>query len=343
MVYEGQGESTTGFSAKLVAEDGVEYALAGVMKVGRVADCDITIDDPRVSRAHALITVEGERVTLEDLGSANGSRINNKRTEGITELADGDSVSFENHQFKIVISGLEIDSDLTVINASYDSDETIVGAYTPPVPEEPPKPAPGPVVASDTSNLPGSWVESDDDGQHTRILMPGAADEVAAAVAAMSSKSSQRGSDEVHLQVIEDGVPGQRFELEVSGGDEPDVWEIGRGASCEISLSTPSVSTRHAQLIHQNDRWRLVNLVSANGIYVNEEKRLTAYLADGDKIRLGMANLVFHTAAGAPAKRRPAAVSGAVADSEPGGRSKGLVIAVVLAVVIGVAFLAYQM
>ena len=76
----------TEFSAKLVTEDGIEHVLSGEMKVGRVAECDITIEDPKVSRAHAMIRVEGERVTVEDLGSANGSRINDKRADGVAQF-----------------------------------------------------------------------------------------------------------------------------------------------------------------------------------------------------------------------------------------------------------------
>src|SRR5438105_2831575 len=40
--------------------------------VGRAADCDITIADGTVSRRHLRILV-GEELTIEDLGSANGS------------------------------------------------------------------------------------------------------------------------------------------------------------------------------------------------------------------------------------------------------------------------------
>lgn len=47
------------FSATLVAQDGTEHDLAGEMRVGRTDDCEITLDDPRVSRNHALLRVRG--------------------------------------------------------------------------------------------------------------------------------------------------------------------------------------------------------------------------------------------------------------------------------------------
>ncbi|MBL4634948.1 MAG: sigma 54-interacting transcriptional regulator [Kofleriaceae bacterium] len=48
----------------------------GKITIGRSEDCDIQIDDASVSRQHALLCVAlSEMVTLEDLGSANGTRV----------------------------------------------------------------------------------------------------------------------------------------------------------------------------------------------------------------------------------------------------------------------------
>ncbi len=346
----------TEFSASLVTEDGTEHVLAGEMKVGRVAECDITIEDPKVSRAHAMIRVEGERVTVEDLGSANGSRINDKRAEGVAGLSDGDTLSFENHHLTVVITGVTVDEDQTVVNLPDDDDATVVGGYTPaepepapepaaaappPAPEPAPEPPPAPAApkSAAASSLPGSWVEDEDDGEHTQILMPGTA-----ADSAMESHVHDRESEQAHLQVIVEGNGTDLFELEISGGTDPDVWEVGRAETCQIALSDPSVSSRHAQLIHQNGRWRLVNLVSANGIYVNEEKRLTAYLGDGDKIRLGMANLVFRTAVGAAAAAAPApSVSSSTSAADGGGGKSKLIYIGIGVVVIGLALAAWKM
>ena len=58
-----QEQNAAGFKAQLIAEDGTAHELAGELKVGRVADCDIHLDNPKVSRTHALIKVDGEVVT----------------------------------------------------------------------------------------------------------------------------------------------------------------------------------------------------------------------------------------------------------------------------------------
>jgi two-component system, NtrC family, response regulator AtoC len=46
--------------------------------LGRVPESDVVIDDPSVSRRHAMLTVSS-RITLEDLGSTNGTTIQGRR------------------------------------------------------------------------------------------------------------------------------------------------------------------------------------------------------------------------------------------------------------------------
>ena len=60
--------------------------------VGRGPECALTIPSGLVSRQHACIVVDGERVTLRDLGSKNGTRLGARRVEGELPLADGDEV-----------------------------------------------------------------------------------------------------------------------------------------------------------------------------------------------------------------------------------------------------------
>jgi len=50
----------------------------GQLSVGRDADCDVSIDDPSVSRRHAMLHL-GATPSIEDLGSANGVRVRGAR------------------------------------------------------------------------------------------------------------------------------------------------------------------------------------------------------------------------------------------------------------------------
>jgi hypothetical protein len=60
--------------------------------IGRSATCQITIDDPLVSREHAKIRVSQDTLTIEDLGSRNGVLVGGKPVKKVVELADGDRI-----------------------------------------------------------------------------------------------------------------------------------------------------------------------------------------------------------------------------------------------------------
>jgi len=51
---------------------------AGTVTIGRGSNCDIEIDDRSISRRHAILSI-GETVTIEDLGSANGTFVRGQR------------------------------------------------------------------------------------------------------------------------------------------------------------------------------------------------------------------------------------------------------------------------
>src|SRR5260221_12208855 len=52
-----------------------ELPRDGEVVLGRGHEADVFIDDPSVSRCHARLRVDRSRVTVEDLASANGTRI----------------------------------------------------------------------------------------------------------------------------------------------------------------------------------------------------------------------------------------------------------------------------
>jgi len=64
----------------------------GQFVVGRSAGCQLSLDDPLVSRRHALLVVSREGVTVEDLGSRNGVVINGDRIGGARLVAPGDKI-----------------------------------------------------------------------------------------------------------------------------------------------------------------------------------------------------------------------------------------------------------
>jgi predicted component of type VI protein secretion system len=66
--------------------------IEGQFAVGRSAGCQLSLDDPLVSRRHALLVVSREGVTIEDLQSRNGVIVNGQRIGGRTPVKAGDKI-----------------------------------------------------------------------------------------------------------------------------------------------------------------------------------------------------------------------------------------------------------
>ncbi len=64
----------------------------GQFLIGRTSDCQLSLDDPLVSRKHAVLSVQPDGVFIEDLGSRNGVFHNGARVEGRCRVGDGDTV-----------------------------------------------------------------------------------------------------------------------------------------------------------------------------------------------------------------------------------------------------------
>jgi predicted component of type VI protein secretion system len=75
----------------------------GEFALGRSAECQLSLDDPLVSRRHALLVVTPESVTIEDLNSRNGIIVNGERITGRTALGEGDSIVIGSQELTLLL------------------------------------------------------------------------------------------------------------------------------------------------------------------------------------------------------------------------------------------------
>ncbi len=87
----------------------------GEFVIGRAATCQLSLDDPLVSRNHATLNVSSDSVVVADLGSRNGVRVNGDRIESKRTLVHGDQISIGS-QDMVVMSRREFAAD-TLIQA----------------------------------------------------------------------------------------------------------------------------------------------------------------------------------------------------------------------------------
>lgn len=80
-------------TVSFVGADGqrVEFELGWVTVIGRSDEADFTLPDPRASKKHVELKYVGDRYLLKDLGSANGTMVNNNYVD-LHPLVHGDVV-----------------------------------------------------------------------------------------------------------------------------------------------------------------------------------------------------------------------------------------------------------
>ena len=93
--FGGSAQESAAISSWQIVAAGNEFDLkAGENIVGRERGVTVRIDASSISRRHARLVVAGARVTVEDLGSKNGTTVNDRPVQAETELRDGDRIVF---------------------------------------------------------------------------------------------------------------------------------------------------------------------------------------------------------------------------------------------------------
>lgn len=83
--------------------------------VGRSRDCDLQLNLDRISRRHLRLQLDGEQLLVEDLGSTNGTFVNDERIHVPTLLNPGDTLHIADYTFRLTSSD---DSDGTPASRS---------------------------------------------------------------------------------------------------------------------------------------------------------------------------------------------------------------------------------
>jgi pSer/pThr/pTyr-binding forkhead associated (FHA) protein len=76
---------------------------AGETLIGRAEACDIIVSEGLVSRRHARIVLDGGRPYIEDLGSSNGTFVNQARLHGRALLFPGDTVFIGTCEIELIL------------------------------------------------------------------------------------------------------------------------------------------------------------------------------------------------------------------------------------------------
>ena len=111
----------------------------------------------------------------------------------------------------------------------------------------------------------------------------------AAAIDAPLMATGDTAENVAWLVPLEGALTGELMQIRTRG-------VIGTVDGCDIKLLDAAISSRHAEIVlSQGNRFRINDLGSRNGTYVNDKAIASTELVDGDNIRLGRTTFRFKT------------------------------------------------
>jgi predicted component of type VI protein secretion system len=133
---------------RLVIEDGEGHRqvvpFAGdEIRVGRAPDGNpVRLVDRDVSRRHARFLHAGGVVFVEDLGSANGTRVNGERVEGRRRIREGDLIQIGEYDLAIEGGATTAEALSAVVSSTAPTAPSLPATAPPPLPVPSAAPAP---------------------------------------------------------------------------------------------------------------------------------------------------------------------------------------------------------
>jgi len=274
--------------------------------IGRKEGNTIRLTERNVSRRHARILRSNNEVQIEDLGSYNGIRVNNARIAERVSLRISDQVQIGDYKLYLKAEGVEQVDDARTMpierieNVGTTDVMPVAGAPTAPIP-----PTPAPVRTLGVA-------DTDPAGRPVAT---------AAQITALNPPSGHG-----KLVVLSSNFAGKEFEL-----TRPQMI-VGRTDENDLVVNHRSISRNHAKITRDTDtlRYTISDLQSSNGVRVNGQDYGKVELRRGDVVDLGHVRLRFVE----PGEDFVFARDAVIADVEGTGPKKGMMIAIILAVVV---------
>jgi pSer/pThr/pTyr-binding forkhead associated (FHA) protein len=257
------------------ASDGSETEVTDQLLVGRLSESGLVLTEGHPSRRHAMVTVKGTAVTIEDLQSANGTFVNDVRLTAPVMLKSGDRIRFDTDEYVLQIYLPEVPGG--------EGEKTLLRRPEDLAVDAPGNTRSGPAWINPDKHAPG--------GPKTEFIDAAKLKEMMQAPAALAPDVAKPKVDAPTLSVSSGSKKGTRIALRSSA--QHGEWTLGSDTDRDVVFDDEGVSGVHAKITFDGKRWRLSDQMSANGTYVNGKRSNMSYLDDGDRLRFGPVECLF--------------------------------------------------
>jgi pSer/pThr/pTyr-binding forkhead associated (FHA) protein len=262
------------------------------LRIGRMPENDVVLDNLGVSRFHARLVLEDGTVFLEDQGSGNGTLVDGRRVDGRAAVPFGAPIAIGKHELRVRHA---IEGEAGARKPARRRSDAIDPSRTylldaPQVPIVPPQPEPAeePVAMASSPTPPSAHTPSPElDFDFVGALAE--SDEANGPATVPLEPSAAAPEAPLHAGFIVQ----RQGKLERVVAWSGDTLVAGRSGDCDIVLAQDEVSRRHVRFERIGERYEMVDLGSVNGSFVNCRRVDRQALSVGDVVQVEGFQLTF--------------------------------------------------
>ena len=253
----------------------------GVYRVGRSNLCDLVLEGREISRSHLEIRVTESAVYITNMTASGRLRLNHERVE-TGELKDGDQIELGNYRLSVqLMISEEVPEPTPEQNPEQDHQADAEPSLE--NKELEPSPAEVPIVSDPTPQLAEvrefplfERAQESSDGHFEGAL-------------ALKQESTAVEHHSVVAKLLFVEGPKAGTEVPLQGYE----MTLGRSKKADVFIDDDKLSRKHAKITRVGTGYRLIDLESRNGTYVNGIRVLEHPLNSFDVIELGRSKIKF--------------------------------------------------
>ncbi len=237
--------------------------------IGREDGNTIRLTERNVSRSHARIARESSNITIEDLSSYNGVRVNGSKIKGACSLNVSDRVRIGDYLIELKKEDTDGDDVNAIPSVVNDNDSTVKMETIS---------ATAAADVFDTNEQTALTAKAKSTAKKTSPLGP---------VASPSEPTRKVETKPARLVVLSHNLTQRVFPIRGKA------VTVGRTEENEIQIDHRSISRNHCKILLKNNRYIIEDLGSANGLHINGEEYDRVELRKGDIVELGHVRVRF--------------------------------------------------